>query len=333
MTVRPALAILALAAAPAQLVAAPPASIARTPPDAIPAPAQIDSADYTGGALPEGRSAITVRLQVLLDRAGVSPGVIDGYAGEMSRTAIAAFELREGLPVDGAMDGAVWSRLNGAAAGAVTASHIISQEDVADVGGALPDDYTALADRQRIGYERASEALAERFHMDEAFLEGLNPGARFVPGERITVVDPGGRRAGAAVRVVVDKQRRRATAYGSDGLVLADYPVTIGSSQTPSPSGIVEVTAIAIEPNYSYKPDENFTQGDNDEFLLLPPGPNGPVGSVWIDLSKPTYGLHGTSDPDSLFEAASHGCVRFTNWDAQELAHMVKPGTVVEFAR
>jgi lipoprotein-anchoring transpeptidase ErfK/SrfK len=89
--------------------------------------------------------------------------------------------------------------------------------------------------------------------------------------------------------------------------------------------------AVAPEATYSYRPDVNFQQGDNDEPLTLPPGPNNPVGGIWLDLSAPTYGLHGTPEPDLIDKIQSHGCIRMTNWDARELAGMVEQGTVVEF--
>ena len=112
-------------------------------------------------------------------------------------------------------------------------------------------------------------------------------------------------------------------------LVVA-YPATIGSEDNPSPSGVHTVEAVAPMPNYTYNP-ENFVQGDNTETLVLPPGPNGPVGSMWIDLSEPTYGIHGTPEPALIDKTNSHGCVRLTNWDAQELSTMVEPGVTVEF--
>ena len=113
---------------------------------------------------------------------------------------------------------------------------------------------------------------------------------------------------------------------------MAAYPATIGSSDTPSPSGTHTVARVVLNPDYTYNPNINFKQGDNHEILKIPPGPNGPVGIVWIALSKPTYGIHGTPDPSKIGKTESHGCVRLTNWDAQELARVVKPGVVVEFA-
>lgn len=292
---------------------------------------EIDAAAYEGGDLPEDQSALTVKLQVLLDRAGVSPGVIDGRKGGMSESAIRAFETQQGMEPDGALDEAVWMALGGPEAGSVMQEHTVTAEDLSEVRGEpLPEDYSDLAELDFLGYERASEALAEQFHMDEDFLIAMNPDASFAEGETIVVAEPGEPLQDEVARIEVQKGQNRLAAFNDAGDMVANYPVTIGSDNTPSPSGTVEVVTLAPEPTYSYNP-ENFQQGDNTEPLELPPGPNGPVGSMWIDLSEPTYGLHGTSEPAQLFERASHGCVRMTNWDAGELAEMVREGTVVEF--
>ncbi|PVA05292.1 L,D-transpeptidase family protein [Thalassorhabdomicrobium marinisediminis] len=291
----------------------------------------IEAATYDGGPLPEGQSALTAKVQVLLDRANISPGIVDGWKGGMSSSAIHAFEVREGLTADGVMDQAVWDALGGNAAAPITSTYTVTEEDHARIGGPLPDDYAEMAKMDWLHYTSVSEKLAEDFHMDQEFLEALNPGSNFAPGNTITVVQPTEDATGEVADIEIDKSSQRLIARDASGGIIANYPVAIGSEQTPSPSGNVEVEAIAIEPTYSYNPDLNFQQGDNDEFLTIPPGPNGPVGLVWIDLSKPTYGIHGTPEPASLFTAQSHGCVRMTNWDALELAHMVSAGTTVRF--
>ena len=296
----------------------------------MPTPAEIAAVTYEGGPLPEGRSALTVKLQVLLDRAGISPGVIDGWKGGMSQSAIAAFETREGLPVDGDLDPAVWTALGGHEPGAVLSTYTVVPADLAGLSGDLPSDYARLAELPALGHERASERIAEFFHMTEDFLVGLNPGATFTPGETLTVAALGPEVLSPVATILIDKRSRRLTAYDLAGRMVANYPVTVGSSDTPSPSGDVEVTRIALMPEYSYNP-ENFVQGENRSRLTLPPGPNGPVGSVWIALSKPSYGIHGTPEPARLFRNQSHGCVRLTNWDAEELARLVTPGTRVSF--
>ncbi|MGR3464168.1 L,D-transpeptidase family protein [Limimaricola sp.] len=303
---------------------------ARTP-ETAPTPETIEAATYEGGPLPDGQSAITVKTQILLDRAHVSPGIIDGWKGGMSESAIAAFETREGFAVDGQLDQQVWDALTATQPAPMLQRYTITEDDASGLSAPLPDDYAKLAELDRLGYTSIAEKLAERFHMDEGFLEALNPGVAWQAGTTITVADPGPRLETKVARIEVRKQSSRLAGFDAGGRMVLNYPVTVGSAATPSPSGTVEVVAVALEPTYSYDPDKNFQQGDNDEFLLLPPGPNGPVGSVWIDLSKPTYGLHGTSEPDSLFKAASHGCVRMTNWDAEELAHLVSEGVTVEF--
>lgn len=291
----------------------------------------IRNATYDGGDLPDGQSGLTVRLQVLLDRSGISPGIIDGYKGGMSESALRAFERREGFTVDGVLDSEVWAALGGEDAGDVLRAYTVTEEDASGLVDSIPDDVARKAEMDSLGYLRVSEKLAERFHMDEDVLVALNPGAAFRPGETLVVADPGERLEGEVARIEVRKGAQRAVALDADGRMLASYPVAIGSDATPSPSGKMQIEAIAMDPTYTYDPDVNFVADGVKEALILPPGANGPVGTVWLDLSKPTYGLHGTDTPAKLFENRSHGCVRFTNWDIEELAHLVEQGTVVEF--
>lgn len=308
------------------------AIIAATPAAALEASA-INQARYSD-TLPEGRSAMMVKLQVLLDRADVSPGVIDGRWGGNTQSAVRAFEEVVGLPVDGQPDETLWRRLTGSGEMAdIVAPYTISQADADRLRPDLPEDYAELAAMDWLGHTSVAEAVAEKFHMDVDFLRDLNAGVRFTVGAQVMVARPGEDLDTPVRRVVADKSANRLHAFDAQGTRIASYPVTIGSSQLPSPSGTHEVVGIAVEPTYAYKPDENFQQGDNDEQLTLPPGPNGPVGMVWIDLSKPTYGLHGTSDPATIAKTVSHGCVRLTNWDALELARNLDPGVPVEFTQ
>jgi len=270
-----------------------------------------------------------IRLQVLLDRAGASPGVIDGFDGDNVRKAIVAFELMQGLPADGLLDPDLLALLD--AGGPVFGSYEIMPEDVANIGGPIPADYAEQATLSYLGYASPQEALAERFHMDIDLLVTLNPGAAFAAGEEIVVAAYGPDRSGEVVRIEADKSLRQVRAYDASGLLVVAYPATIGSEDNPSPSGSHVVEGVAPMPDYTYNPNVNFQQGENTDVLILPPGPNGPVGSMWIDLSEPTFGIHGTPEPSKIDKTASHGCVRLTNWDANELAAMVKPGVVVDF--
>lgn len=294
--------------------------------------ADIEAASYAGGDLPSGRSALTTKVQVLLDRSGISPGVIDGFKGGMSQSAIMAFERRSGLPIDGVMDPHVWNLLQSFAAPPATKDYTITAEDAQGLVDAIPTDYAEKAQMAAMAHTSVAERLGERFHMDEKFIAFLNPGVDLVPGATIKVVDTGSRMRGSVARILVDVNTRRVAGFDANGRLLVDYPATIGSSATPSPSGTHQVKTVALNPNYTYDPKKNFQQGDNDKVLVVPPGPNGPVGTVWIGLSKPTYGIHGTPTPSQLFRNQSMGCVRLTNWDAEELARMVSTDTTtVEF--
>lgn len=294
--------------------------------------ADVEAASYNGGDLPSGRSALTTKVQVLLDRSGISPGVIDGFKGGMSQSAIMAFERRSGLPIDGVMDPHVWNLLQSFAAQPATQDYTIAPEDAQGLVDAIPTDYAEKAKMPAMAHTSVAERLGERFHMDEKFIAFLNPGIDLVPGATIKVINTGSRMRGTVARILVDVNTRRVAGFDANGRLLVDYPATIGSSATPSPSGNHQVATVALNPNYTYNPKKNFQQGDNDKVLVVPPGPNGPVGTVWIGLSKPTYGIHGTPTPSQLFRNQSMGCVRLTNWDAEELAHMVRVNaTAVEF--
>jgi lipoprotein-anchoring transpeptidase ErfK/SrfK len=289
----------------------------------------IEEASYESGALPEGQSAITAKVQVLLDRAGSSPGVIDGYSGENVENAIRSFEAMKDLEVDGVMDKDVWAALGDASG--LTGTYTITQDDIDSLMPDLTHDYGKMAERERLGFRTIEELVAERYHLDVDFLQTLNPEADWSAGSKINVLMPGDPLELEITRLEADKSRQQLIGYDSNDTPVGAWPVTIGSDETPSPDGTHEVIAIAIDPTYHYNPDLNFQRGDENEPLTLPPGPNGPVGTVWIDLDKETYGLHGSDDPNKIGKTQSHGCVRLTNWDAEEVAGMVEPGVTVTF--
>ncbi|MBB3659189.1 lipoprotein-anchoring transpeptidase ErfK/SrfK [Rhizobium sp. BK650] len=270
-----------------------------------------------------------IHLQVLLDRAGSSPGVIDGFYGENVLKAIAGFEVMRGLPVDGKPDPQMISLLQDDKQ--VIGPYIIAPDDAADLVAAIPRDYAKQAKMRRLGYTSVAERLSERFHMDIDLLRALNPHAQFSPGETIAVAVVGAPRTGKVKRIEARRKSGEVLAFADDGSILAVYPATIGSEDNPSPTGQHKVNGVARNPKYVYNPKINFQQGHNKKPLTLPSGPNNPVGTVWIDLSEPTYGIHGTPEPSLIDKAGSHGCVRLTNWDVEELAGMVKHGVIVDF--
>ncbi|WP_271200613.1 L,D-transpeptidase family protein [Methylopila turkensis] len=274
-----------------------------------------------------------VRVQTLLDRAHASPGAIDGRDGDNLKKAQIAFREMRGLPLDGGLDRALWDALAADTAKA-TKTYLIYPEDVnGRYEAKLPADYAKLAKLKWLGYRDAVEMLGERFHVDPGLLRAMNPGVDFkTAGVPIVVPDVGARAEGKVRRITVDKRLGELRAYDEAGKILLIAPATIGSPDTPSPEGKMTINGSFPDPHYIYDPKKNFQQGKNTRKLTLPPGPNGPVGSMWIDLSKPTYGIHGTPEPSQISKTASHGCVRLTNWDAAELGRLIEPKvTEVEF--
>jgi lipoprotein-anchoring transpeptidase ErfK/SrfK len=305
------------------------ADLTTVPAEFLPPPLADETTGSDTAPPPAMSDPAIAKLQILLDRAGASPGVIDGFDGDNVRKAVMALETMQGLPVDGVVGPAVVTALN--TAEPVVGTYTITAEDVAAIGPPIPDDYAEKAKLKFLGYASVAELLAERFHMDEDLLKAINPAAQFVAGEAVAVAAYGPDREGKVARIEADKAARQLRAYDADGKLIVAYPATIGSESNPSPSGTHLVNAVAPMPNYTYNPDVNFQQGDNKDVLIIPPGPNGPVGSMWIDLTEPTFGIHGTPEPSKIDKTASHGCVRLTNWDAEELSKLVEPGVPVEF--
>ncbi len=281
----------------------------------------------------KGKSKMEITaLEVFLARQGISPGAIDGRMGANVTKAIYAYQQMTGQTLDPNNTDAILEQLR-MSGGMPIVNYTITAADAAGpYVASIPEDYAAKAQMPSLGYTSTTEMLAERFHMDEGYLKELNPGVDFtVPGTTIKVVNTGASKTGTVAKILADKGRKQVFAYDANGTLIAAYPASIGSADTPSPSGTVTVERVAFNPGYTYNPKINFKQGANDKVLDIPPGPNGPVGTVWMALSKPTYGIHGTPDPSRIGKSQSHGCVRLTNWDATELAKMVKPGVVVEF--
>ena len=286
---------------------------------------KVNDASWTPGTNID--RTIGTKLQALLNWHHSGVGAVDGYWGKNTKKAMQAFQKANGLSVTEALNTETWQALTSDKAlmtQPVLVSYQLTDADVDIKTTTIPAGATAKAELEGLYYENVIEALAEKFHMSEKYLKTLNPNASFSAGETITVYNPGNPNTAPVSRVVADKTTQTLYAYDDKGTLVASYPTTVGSTATPSPSGTHTVEVKVHEPNYTY------TANDGSK-TILPPGPNNPVGSVWIGLSKPSYGIHGSPDPARISRQASAGCVRLTNWDALALLGVIQNGATVEF--
>ena len=280
-----------------------------------------------------GQFPVYARAHVMLNNAHASPGAIDGTSGKNTLKAIASFQQMNGIKPTGVLTQETWDKLV-ARQGSKPAfvEYTITEKDLAGpFAKSIPSDYALQAKMKGLYYTRVSEMLSEKFHMDENFLKKLNPNANFNKvGEKLLVSNVRNDLPEGIHLIVAHKGAKQLYLFNSKNQMIASFPATIGSADTPSPTGTYKVTGVAPNPWYSYSPS-NFVQGKNLKPLSLPPGPNGPVGNIWIGLSKKSFGIHGTPNPSTISKTASHGCIRLTNWDANDLGRKVKSGVTVRF--
>jgi len=270
---------------------------------------------------------VGTKLQALLNWNQNGVGPVDGYWGKNTIKAMQAFQKANGLTVTNDLNNETWQALTKnekLMTQPVLVSYQLSEADVNIKTTSIPAGAEAKAKLDGMYYESVTEGLAEKFHISEKYLKTLNPTAKFTAGETITVYNPGNPNTKPVSRVVADKATETLYAYDDKDNLIASYPTTVGSTATPSPTGTHTVEVKVHEPNYTYT-------GNDGSKAIIPPGPNNPVGLVWIGLSKPSYGIHGSPDPARISRQASAGCIRLTNWDALALLGVIQNGATVEF--
>ena len=264
--------------------------------------------------------------QVLLDRAHFSPGEIDALLGSNQRRAVSGYQRAHDLKPSGELDEDTWKALSADTAPTLV-DYTLTEADIAGPFVKIPEKPAEQAQLPAMGYQSLEEALGERFHASPALIKALNPTADFsrvgtvlrVPAVANTTPLP------KAASVVVDKSDSTVSLRDAQGKVFAQFPASTGSQHDPLPIGRWKILGVSRDPKFHYNPKLFWDADSGDRKATLPAGPNNPVGPVWVDLSKPHYGIHGTPEPGHVGKTESHGCIRLTNWDALTVAAAVAP--------
>ena len=287
-----------------------------------------------------------LEAQIWLDRIGFSPGEIDGTIGKNTVKALNVFQEAKGIPVtSNTVDKATLDALREEGVQPITTYKITEADAKGPFAEKIPQDYMEMAKLKTLPYTSLLEALSERFHSSPAIMKKLNPKAEFAAGTEIQVpnvlpaknTEPkkvqqvSGKKPAGTNTIVLSKEKQQLVVKDADGKTIFFAPITAGSDQYPYPLGAWKVKGVAKNPPFEYSPELFKDAKPEHKKATIPPGPNNPVGTVWIDISAPHYGLHGTPEPGKIGYSESHGCIRLTNWDVERLASLVQVGVPVIF--
>ena len=293
------------------------------------APGQAASPPPRPAALPF-RAAIAA--QTFLDRENLSCNCLDGSVGERTREAVKTWQENHGLRVTGQLDAATAKAL-GDVEDAFT-THVVSSNELASLTP-VPETWLGKSQSDRLGYQTILELVAEKYHASEGAVRRLNPGVAWPdPPEGTTLVVPkpfpSSVSKAASIRIFLG--RKLIQGLDGDGRVIAQFPCSIAREAAKRPVGQLKVIVCAANPNYVLDPAVFAEDAEVQALgrrLIIPPGPNNPVGMAWIGLDRPGYGMHGTPRPEDIGKTESHGCFRLANWNAQRLLKMVTIGMPV----
>jgi lipoprotein-anchoring transpeptidase ErfK/SrfK len=283
----------------------------------------------------EGRPAASVlEAQIALVREGISPGSIDGASGSQTRSAILAFQEREGFVSSGILTTETKAAL--ALTAPALTEYTITVEDLARLMPA-PKTWLEKSQQPRLDFGSILELLGEKSFSKPQLIRVLNP---TVDWDKIaagtTVVVPNVEYppvADKAAWVRISLADRILEAFDSETNLLVHFPCSIGRLAEKRPAGQLHVVTVALNPNYTFDPEvfpeSAEAQSLSGKKLIIPPGPNNPVGVAWIGLDRPGYGIHGTPEPENVGRTESHGCFRLANWNADYLCKLVWVGMPV----
>ncbi len=270
-----------------------------------------------------------LEAQIALARRGISPGSIDAALGSQTRAAISVFQGIENLPPTGKLDADTRAKLTLDAP--LLANYIVTTNDLARLQP-LGKTWLAKSRQTALDFETELELVAEKSHSHPLLIQKLNLNVNWTNLAAGTVLkipdvnypEP----TNKAAFVVIHLSGKFLEAFDEETNLLAHFPCSIAAKVEKRPVGELHVIVVAPNPNYTFDP-ELFPESGETQKLILPPGPNNPVGIAWISLDKTGYGIHGTPAPEQIGRTESHGCFRLANWDAEYLMKLAWVGMPV----
>jgi len=289
---------------------------------------------WRGPVPPPGRPIENaLELQIALARSGFSPGPIDGAPGSQTRGALSAFQASRGLAVTGVWDPALdeWLSIE-------EPTHVYIELTAAALARLTPrpESWRERGQLDHLGYHSTLEMVAEKACADPDYIRSINPHVDWTalqPGDRILAPLVVPYHIGQEIgRIEIRLQARELQAFDPAGQLLFHCPVSIAREVAKRPVGELKVEVRVENPNYTFNPNILSAAAEREgisEKFVIQPGPNNPVGSVWLGLNRPSYGIHGTPEPEQVGRTESSGCFRLANWNAQTLLQATEVGTPV----